>query len=773
MGGDEGFKKVNTAPLLPTADSKELTFEEKLDLITASRSIDNLLKWAHFFVKSEYGILCSVCGTVLQYDYNNGENFTESAMPDSFRHLKYDLKRHILSGMHKESVNKHEEKELVEELLSKEGKANALNCASAAYLTYKLNNSYKAYESIIATLHSTGSNVGVSNHSKEFPRLFLPHVHSVLKKEISSFIIDNELPVGIFADKITINHRSRHIVGLRVPVFDVTNPNLFNCIYLEHNFVKDYTGKGLTTSILNTCNKFGFDALFLRNSLVGMAFDGQYIQLGVQKHMKEELVLKDISVTWDIMHRIELAEKHSYIPDVIQKGHNLINEAMKEFSTGKKYELLLLASKQFEEYFYKPKPFKSMKFATYSESVFKTFLADYKSIVCAAEQNEESFGLRDRLISKSNIFCILLLADIYSILSYVSKEVQSSYHLPWEYLTFMRNMEIHLETMIGYVKEISTSETRACLYHVVSKLPEAFFKHTKLSLEFISEKGTFKGVPLPDEPVSSKKLRSHSSTSTDSDDPVIVKCAGEFFKFLESLREQCRAYLNPDENNQSVKVMKIAELLFSFDFMIFPRNDISNDIAEKSFVSVDDFFDAVGVCSYSFLSTVDKMEMLFEYKQVVLWLIAKMDSARSSGNSVDFKHVLKVCVTELQCKFPLAIKLLKWLITTPVSEAICESWGSIISNVMTKRPAASDMAFDEIGTTDMLAYIQINGPPAGYQGNQKFLKAALIQKYGLKYHCNFKPVSNNKIMTDSITSKVVSRITNDLGQSLPCFKFKK
>lgn len=64
-------------------------------------------------------------------------------------------------------------------------------------------------------MYSGGSSVGVSNQSKEFCRLFLPHVHSVLSKEITSYIVDNDLPVGIFVDKITLNHRSRHIVDIK------------------------------------------------------------------------------------------------------------------------------------------------------------------------------------------------------------------------------------------------------------------------------------------------------------------------------------------------------------------------------------------------------------------------------------------------------------------------------------------------------------------------------------------------------------------------------
>lgn len=774
--GTEGSKSKRLSSLVtsPPEHPVELTPEEKLDLITSARSIESLLKWAHYFVRSDFGILCSACGTILQYNYNDGDCFSDTAMPDSFRHLKYDLKRHLISDKHKESVRVLENKKLSDELSYREGKENALNCASAAYLTYKLNTSYKSYESIITELHNSGSSVGVSNHSKEFCRLFLPHVHSVLMKDIAAYIVDYDLPVGIFADKITINHRSRHIVGLRVPIFDISSEHLYNCIYLEHNFVHDFTGKGLTQSILNTCKKFGFDLSFLRNNLVGMAFDGQYIRLGVEKHIRDELALENISVSWDLMHRIELAEKHSSVPELIQKGHTLIDEAMKEFSTGKNYELLLQSSKEFEDYFYKPKAFKTMKFASYSESVFNTFLGDYRSLVCAVEKCPESFALRDKLLSKTNMFIILLLADTYSILSSLSKEVQSSYHLPWQYVQFMENIQVHLEVMIRHVENIASADSRLSrdsLCQMINELPEGFFKHTKLSSEFIMDSSTFKGVPLPDVPVSSKILRSLSASVGNEVVSEIVKCAKEFLKFLGSLKEQCQTYLNVDEDsNHCIKVIKIADFLFNLDFLIFPRNNVSNEKAEKNFHSFQEFYDKISVCSYPFLLSIDKRKLFFEYKQVLLWMTEKLNSARVTENILDFKYLFKMTVTDLQQEYPLGIKLLKFLLSTPVSEAICESWGSVITNIMTKRPAASDLTYDQIGTTDMLAFIMINGPPAGYKGNRKFLKLALCKKYGTQYYNHFKPVSKSKLMSELVTSKVIRRVQEDLNKSLPCFK---
>lgn len=67
--------------------------------------------------------------------------------------------------------------------------------------------------------------------------------YSVTKKEVASFIISNKLPFGIVADKMTSNRRSRHIVGIRIPIFDIDHDSFFQSIYLEHISITDFTGE--------------------------------------------------------------------------------------------------------------------------------------------------------------------------------------------------------------------------------------------------------------------------------------------------------------------------------------------------------------------------------------------------------------------------------------------------------------------------------------------------------------------------------------------------
>lgn len=103
--------------------------------------------------------------------------------------MNYDVKRHLASNKHFiASKNYLANQEKINEL-ENSAKMNALNCANAAEFTYKKDMSYE-----IGILHNSGCNVGVKNHSKEFPRLFLPVMYSLLQKEIANFIITNDLP---------------------------------------------------------------------------------------------------------------------------------------------------------------------------------------------------------------------------------------------------------------------------------------------------------------------------------------------------------------------------------------------------------------------------------------------------------------------------------------------------------------------------------------------------------------------------------------------------
>ena len=117
-----------------------------------------------------------------------------------------------------------------------------------------------------------------------------------------------------------------------------------------------------------------------------MAMDGQYTCLNVQRYMEERL-MKNVNLSWDPMHRIELASNDSIsdiaeskiIPNII----NVIQETMIKFKLGNNFEILF-SEKELCDTFYTPKVFKDMKFVTYSSEVFKTFVNDFKAFISAS-----------------------------------------------------------------------------------------------------------------------------------------------------------------------------------------------------------------------------------------------------------------------------------------------------------------------------------------------------------------------------------------------------
>ena len=240
-----------------------------------------------------------------------------------------------------------------EEKLNKAREA-ALNCTSAAYTTYYFSESLESYEYHISDMYSAGGVVGTKNHSRRFPLLLLPHMYSVVKNQVLNYILSNDIPFGYLADKMTVKHRSRHMVGMRIPIFDLKYSGIVKDIFMQSSPIQELDGLGVTNHILDSFEAFGLPLTYQHNNASGMAMDGQYTKLNVETHMRDILV-KDINLSWDPAHRIERAYEDS--DDVfINKVINTIQNVMKKISCGKTYETLL-EFKNLSEVFYMPKNF--------------------------------------------------------------------------------------------------------------------------------------------------------------------------------------------------------------------------------------------------------------------------------------------------------------------------------------------------------------------------------------------------------------------------------
>ncbi|GBM60915.1 hypothetical protein AVEN_156029-1 [Araneus ventricosus] len=115
------------------------------------------------------------------------------------------------------------------------------------------------------------------------------------------------------------------------------------------------------------------------------------------------------------------------------------------------------------------------------------------------------------------------------------------------------------------------------------------------------------------------------------------------------------------------------------------------------------------------------------------------------------------------------MKFFASVLTVPVSEAICEIWGSIIDQVNKQRLRSPDGNEDDIETNDKKTFIKINSPPSGYKNTRKSLKVAITLIYGTNYSLHFTNILRSKKIRKFVTSKVVNKVNNE-AECLPYFK---
>ncbi|GBN84373.1 hypothetical protein AVEN_82125-1 [Araneus ventricosus] len=113
------------------------------------------------------------------------------------------------------------------------------------------------------------------------------------------------------------------------------------------------------------------------------------------------------------------------------------------------------------------------------------------------------------------------------------------------------------------------------------------------------------------------------------------------------------------------------------------------------------------------------------------------------------------------------MKFIVFNISNPVSEAICESRGSIICKFVQKRSTAIDGDDAAVGTTDKRMFIYSNGAPPGHTSVRKLLKAGIVAMYGPNCHKHFVN-STSPLMSQCLISKVIDTIAN--SECMPRFK---
>ena len=105
---------------------------------------------------------------------------------------------------------------------------------------------------------------------------------------------------------------------------------------------------------------------------------------------------------------------------------------------------------------------------------------------------------------------------------------------------------------------------------------------------------------------------------------------------------------------------------------------------------------------------------------------------------------------------------LSCVVCFPVSEAIVESWGSVIDKVISNKVAFKESSDESADITEKVVFIIMAGPTAGAVNNRKLFKRALTLMYkGSDYPKHFMRPHGSKGMCSKVVSKITDGSTKD------------
>ena len=295
----------------------------------------------------------------------------------------YDVKRRVLSHMgtktHLEALPRYKKHQNRTSLLE----AYGYRISRTAYNTILEGRSYESFERDLLLQSLNGVDLGNFNHSNDFCRTFLSHLHTELKTLVVAGINDpqdvlggRKPPFALNADKATMLHRTGHIVGLLI-----IDEGAIKAVLISDDVVpaKESDGENLAKAIIAALEPFlsGDHKAELKSRCTGYAFDGQYFGLNVPEAICAELKVKKewVCFQWDGAHKLELTigdvrqDKTGtktlhpvdwYAPTILT-----VSQIIDWISTGQGRELFIAKAKELSMAFYSPDRFCETRFASF------------------------------------------------------------------------------------------------------------------------------------------------------------------------------------------------------------------------------------------------------------------------------------------------------------------------------------------------------------------------------------------------------------------------
>ncbi len=315
-------------------------FDEEMDTllakVTLARSIAEIEQTGFVYDSNKNELHCSVCAIpqarqpavedlasmhtgsltgIFAYEQKTGLLFSEDEnLPEEFRNLKKHLKRQIKKSK-KHLSNVMEEIEKKQQAVKRKGnnyEAGMILGRACMKLVLR-GRPYTDYEHDVFNLKQAKAKIGHLNHSKNFPALFRPHVHMVVKRELKSFLnkkleqTGHMPPLALSADKATYKHRSRQFLsGVTI---SPGAENLLALVSFGQPVVRDGSGgPALAQEMKKGLDKFDVVSCQIESAV----FDGVYFHCSIEKHFNSLYGLQDGDILYshDAPHKSGLVDTH-------------------------------------------------------------------------------------------------------------------------------------------------------------------------------------------------------------------------------------------------------------------------------------------------------------------------------------------------------------------------------------------------------------------------------------------------------------------------------
>ena len=155
-----------------------------------------------------------------------------------------------------------------------------------------------------------------------------------------------------------------------------------------------------------------------------------------------------------------------------------------------------------------------------------------------------------------------------------------------------------------------------------------------------------------------------------------------------------------------------------------------------------------------------KQTLYFQLKETrkVFFKLITSYREKNSDVKINTSSFLKLLYNRLDVDSMAEVKyFMSCMITFPVSEAVVETWGSVIDSVIANKIAFKESeSVETADTTEKVVFIKLTGPTAGASSNRKLFKRALTLMYkGSDYGKNFMAPYGK-----GIVSNVIERLTS-------------